>query len=676
MSRRIILSSGRKNRKGYRIPIEVIRFEDYLSNPVLLAEHDYEANVGHLEDLRIENGKLSGTPVFSSVPLGQQYKTLYEEKGINACSIGGFVLLNADRSEATDFELWEVSLVSVPADPGAVAELNSEPAAMSENTPETLSGISSEIMKQRIDAGYEYVTLNCMDETEESTQSVEDNGHSNISTMEDNINNAPETMGAETVQNAPETNSAPENAPKPEAAPETLNAPEPEKEPVKEPVKLGLNPQMPQAQQPSSKVNASRASLSALIKDKGIDGAIEMLRNGRDDEKLHVYEAIRNTPTGRVFMDALHLNINLGGADFRVKSEEYLRNRESLAAPLREVAKLGMNEAKLNASTDFIADPALDRIAFASMVFLKLFPTNLWVNRMPVLPVQMVGGNVGVVWANIGFDSKVTTSPAQTNTSVTAAAIVAKTDTPVSMAIYEHALEPMLFRRYNRDIVAYDQMGLQMDVAFNNLFTAMYDWDLSTLASNIAKQTVSKVVGTTGELFAPGSNWVKVPNNVTEYNGLTMADIQKIEAVFGAQGVNIQYMNPVINVDPALLYSLTQDPKVQTILTRFVSGSQGEDLRVNYSRVFSRQYLGVYDPGTRAVVNPATGTPTAAMEQYGLALIPEFILRGLASMEVYSKIEPTLYGEVYSAQIKTGIAPGYEDAKGTALIVPTPKGTE
>ena len=164
---------------------------------------------------------------------------------------------------------------------------------------------------------------------------------------------------------------------------------------------------------------------------------------------------------------------------------------------------------------------------------------------------------------------------------------------------------------------------------------------------------------------------MKIPSNAKNYNGLTMADIQALEAAFGAQGINIQYMNPVVNVDPALLYSLTQDPKVQTILTRFVQGTQGEDLRVNYSRVFSRQYLGVYDPTTSKPVNPQTGTPTATMEQYGLALIPEFVLRGLASMEVYSKIEPTLYGEVYSAQIKTGIAPAYDDAKGTALIVPT-----
>ena len=281
---------------------------------------------------------------------------------------------------------------------------------------------------------------------------------------------------------------------------------------------------------------------------------------------------------------------------------------------------------------------------------------------------------MGIVWANIGFDNKITTQPAQTDTTVTPATIVAKADTPVSMQIYEHLLEPMLWKRYNRDIVAYDQMGLQWDVALNNLFTAMYDWDLFTLAQKIATTKsgyTPKVQGTSGEALKLGENWVKVPSNTGDYNGLTMKDIQALEAFFQTQNVRLESLNPVINVDPSLQYSLTQDPKVQTVLTRFVEGYKNEDLRVSYSRVFTRQYLGVYDPTTSAVVNPVTGTPTATMVQYGLALIPEYVLRALASMEVFTKIEPTMYGEVYSAEIKTGIAPAYANNLGTALIVPT-----
>ena len=673
-TRRIVLSSGRMNRKGYRIPVEVINISDYLANPVLLAEHEYDNNIGHMEDIRIENGKLTALPVFASTELGQRYKTLYEERGINAISMGGFVKLNADRNEALAFDLWENSMTSVPADPGAVA-MEAGVALSTDEAPEKLSGISPDVMEAKLSAGYEYVTLNCWEEEEEANLSA-GSGVNKSNEMEENKNLAPETGApAEGATLSAPAASAPAEEPKTQPEPAALAAPEPKQVSEPAPATLGLNPAMPQMDMPKVRVSTQRASLSALMKEKGMDGISEMLEQGNENEKLHVFDAIKNTPAGKVFFDKLHFNIDNGARPVRVSVAEYMNNRESLSSSLREIQKLSMSgNAKLNASTDFVESPALDRIAFSAMAYLKLFPTNLWVNRMRVLPAQMVGDNVGIVWANIGFDNNITTQPAQTNTTVTPATIVAKADKPVSMQIYEHLLEPMLWKRYNQDIVAYDQMGLQWDVALNNLFTAMYDWDLFTLAQKIATAKsgyTPKVQGTSGEALKLGGNWVKVPSNTGDYNGLTMKDIQELEAFFQTQNVRVESLNPVINVDPSLQYSLTQDPKVQTVLTRFVEGYKNEDLRVSYSRVFTRQYLGVYDPTTSAVINPVTGTPTATMVQYGLGLIPEYVLRGLASMEVFTKIEPTLYGEVYSAEIKTGIAPAYENNLGPALIVPT-----
>lgn len=690
-TRRIILSSGRMNRKGYRIPIENISYDDYLANPVMLAEHEYDQNIGHMTDIRVENGKLTALPVFATTELGQRYAKLYAERGINAVSIGGWVKLNAERTEATSFDLWECSLVSVPADPGAVA-IEGGAVLSAEQSIDKLSGISEEVRKEKEAQGFEFVTLNCMDEM------TDDNGcdsHSADSDIVDDIigYNHKSNLSASAEQN--KTNKIMEdnkdkvvdqttqaqgndNLAAPASAPGAednvkMNTDDNASNKVQD--KLGLNPNMKTMEMPKHNVTGQRASLSALLKDKGMDGVMEMVNRGNDAEKLYMFDAIRNTAAGKLFMDTLGLNIETNRGRIRIGVDAYLRDRESLSAPLHDMQKLSMNgNAKLNASTDFIGDPALDRIAFASMAFLKLFPSNLWVNRMQVLPVQMTGDGVGVVWVNVGFDSTVTTQPVQTNTSVTPATIEVKTDTPVSMQIYEHDLAPMLFRRYNQDIVAYDQLGLQWDVALNNLFTQMYDWDLYTLANIIATKVsdyTPMVQGTSGSAFAPGALWTQVPDNVSQYKGLTMNDILSLEAFFQSQGVRIESLNPVINIDPALNLSLTQDPIVQTRLTRFVAGEKGEDIRVSYSRVYTRQYLGVYNTTSNAVVDPATGSPTAADVQYGLALIPEYILRGWVGMEIYTKIEPTLYGEVYSAQSKSGIAPAYKDNKGTAIIVPT-----
>ena len=189
-TRRIVLSSGRMNRKGYRIPVEVINISDYLANPVLLAEHEYDNNIGHMEDIRIENGKLTALPVFASTELGQRYKTLYEERGINAISMGGFVKLNADRNEALAFDLWENSMTSVPADPGAVA-MEAGVALSTDEAPEKLSGISPDVMEAKLSAGYEYVTLNCWEEEEENLSAG--SGVNKSNEMEENKNLAPET---------------------------------------------------------------------------------------------------------------------------------------------------------------------------------------------------------------------------------------------------------------------------------------------------------------------------------------------------------------------------------------------------------------------------------------------------------------------------------------------------
>ena len=198
-TRRIILSSGRMNRKGYRIPIENLSFTDYLANPVMLAEHENDKNIGHMTDIRVENGKLTALPVFATTELGQRYAKLYAERGINAVSIGGWVKLNAERTEATSFDLWECSLVSVPADPGAVA-IEGGAVLSAEQSIDKLSGISEEMRKEKEAQGFEFVTLNCMDEM------TDDNGcdsHSADSDIVDDIigDNHKSNLSASAEQN-------------------------------------------------------------------------------------------------------------------------------------------------------------------------------------------------------------------------------------------------------------------------------------------------------------------------------------------------------------------------------------------------------------------------------------------------------------------------------------------
>lgn len=669
--RRLILSSGRENRKGYTIPVSVIDVSDYLLNPVMLAEHNYDRVIGRMTDLRIEGDKLTGMPVFSSAGEGPKYQTFFEESSINACSMGGWVLINESTNVAQDFKLWELSMTAVPADPGAVAYEADQLSAG--KLPKTHTQLTADAYMSK---GYQYVRMSCdfeysqisknmekeelKNEVEETLSTANEACEKELAAEEKDEKKEEEKDGSSEKQSEEEKK---EEKKEEEAAEEKKEEKQTEKSKdekmnAEKQETLSFKPGTPVSGEKLVNATAKRVSLSAMIKDKGMSGVHEMLSNGNDNEKLNVFDAIRRTPIGKAFFEVAHLNID----GQRVTVDQYLNNKESLSANL-------MQTVKLNASTDFIADPALDRIAFMAMAFLKLFPDNLWVNRMPVLPVQQVVDGVGTVWANIGFDSTITTQAAQYNSSVSPASITAQQDTPVSIQIYEHDLAPMLFRRYNEQMVAYDMRGLKLDVAMQNLFTAMYDWDLYTLATAVKANTI----GTTGEAFTAGALWTQLPSpgNTTAYKGLCFNDIVSIEAQFAAQGFKVPYQNPVINIDPALNLSLAQDPIIQTRLTRFVDGEKSESLKVNYSDVYQRQYLGVWDGTSSAPVNPATGSPEATQVQYGLALIPEVIVRGLAGLEIYTKIEPTLYGEVYSAQIKTGIAPAYKSGIGALVIVPT-----
>jgi len=117
----VIVSSGRTNRKDFRIPIENLDFSEYLDNPVALSEHITGISVGRFEEIKAIGNKVQATPHWSSTPYGQQLKQQYMEGSLNAVSISGQCKLNYEKTIAEHFIVMEISWVTVPADPGAVA---------------------------------------------------------------------------------------------------------------------------------------------------------------------------------------------------------------------------------------------------------------------------------------------------------------------------------------------------------------------------------------------------------------------------------------------------------------------------------------------------------------------------------------------------------------------------
>jgi HK97 family phage prohead protease len=126
-----IICTPEVNRYNYRVLPEGVRTDNFQKNPVALWMHDTnKLPVGRWENLRIEDGNLVGTAVFASDETGQRLKQLAEDRILSAVSMGFIPIAHSDEPDmampgqsyatVTDAELYEISFVTVPGNPGAV----------------------------------------------------------------------------------------------------------------------------------------------------------------------------------------------------------------------------------------------------------------------------------------------------------------------------------------------------------------------------------------------------------------------------------------------------------------------------------------------------------------------------------------------------------------------------
>lgn len=121
------------NRYGYRVLLSGARLDNFKKNPVMLYDHDDWRNkpIGRWENLRVQDGKLVATAVFADGDdHAQQVKNLCEQGALSATSIGMMpITYSSDstvlapgqtRETVIEWELLEVSIVPVPANPHTV----------------------------------------------------------------------------------------------------------------------------------------------------------------------------------------------------------------------------------------------------------------------------------------------------------------------------------------------------------------------------------------------------------------------------------------------------------------------------------------------------------------------------------------------------------------------------
>ena len=123
------------NSHGFVLLNAAGRFERYNANPVMLFNHESSNLIGQMTGLRVEGTKLIGKAEYDEEDtLGAKCKRQAKKGILKGCSPG--IIINAvelrttpdgeERVTVTDWELCEVSLVSVPSNRNALRLYNQQ----------------------------------------------------------------------------------------------------------------------------------------------------------------------------------------------------------------------------------------------------------------------------------------------------------------------------------------------------------------------------------------------------------------------------------------------------------------------------------------------------------------------------------------------------------------------
>jgi hypothetical protein len=148
--KRVILSDSSLNRYGYRILTEGLDIDAFKKNPIIFYMHfrdngspiwgDHKA-IGHWEDIQLNGDELSAVPVFDKVDDESKIVAAKFEAGTySAASIGVKIIATSEekkyllpgqtRATVIKAELWEASIVDIPANANCVRLFDRSTAAL------------------------------------------------------------------------------------------------------------------------------------------------------------------------------------------------------------------------------------------------------------------------------------------------------------------------------------------------------------------------------------------------------------------------------------------------------------------------------------------------------------------------------------------------------------------
>lgn len=129
--KRVRITNERLNCYGFRVLTAGVDISQYQRNPVLLYMHERGKIIGYMKDLKVENGEITGEPVFDeATELSRQCKKQYEVGSLRMVSAGldpketseaaELLVEGQTRPTVTKSKLIEVSVVDIGANDDAI----------------------------------------------------------------------------------------------------------------------------------------------------------------------------------------------------------------------------------------------------------------------------------------------------------------------------------------------------------------------------------------------------------------------------------------------------------------------------------------------------------------------------------------------------------------------------
>ncbi len=120
----IINDESITNDRGWRLSNRGCDLARYTANPIVLYQHDTERIVGKATNIRIDGSKLIASVEFDTDdPLAKEVQRKAEKGFLRGVSPGFFIskmTYHEDYDSVTEWELLEISIVSIPSNRGAV----------------------------------------------------------------------------------------------------------------------------------------------------------------------------------------------------------------------------------------------------------------------------------------------------------------------------------------------------------------------------------------------------------------------------------------------------------------------------------------------------------------------------------------------------------------------------